>query len=114
MPPRRPKVPTESEAVFQGKVLEVAELCGWYAVHHRACRVGRKFMTPIQGPGAEGFPDLVLCHPVQHRLLFRELKTDRGHLTAGQQRWVQGLEAAGADIGVWKPSDWERITAELQ
>lgn len=112
--PRRPKGSTQSESQFQALVLELADRLGWFAVHHQPCRVGRKFMTPIQGPGAEGFPDLVLCHPIQHRLLFRELKTDRGRLSDGQVRWTKCLEAAHADVGVWKPADWARITAELE
>jgi len=49
----------------------------------------------------KGFPDLVLCGP--GGVLFRELKTQRGQVTAEQQQWLDALAAAGADVGVWRP-----------
>lgn len=59
-----------------------------------------------------GFPDDVI---VGDRVLYRELKREREHPTAAQQEWLDRLAATGADVAVWRPSDWlaGRITAEL-
>lgn len=59
-----------------------------------------------------GFPDLVI---VGGRVLYRELKAEKGRVSAGQWEWLQALEAAGADAAVWRPADWfeGRIAREL-
>lgn len=59
-----------------------------------------------------GWPDLVI---VGRRLILRELKTETGRLRPEQEAWIADLEQAGADVAVWRPSDWlsGRIAAEL-
>jgi hypothetical protein len=60
-----------------------------------------------------GFPDRVYAGP--GGVLFRELKTDTGKLSAEQQAWIVGLHAAGLDAQVWRPGDWPTlIVAELK
>jgi hypothetical protein len=50
-----------------------------------------------------GFPDLVL---VGHgRVIFAELKTERGRLSDAQVRWGQSLLATGARFYLWQPRD---------
>jgi hypothetical protein len=51
-----------------------------------------------------GFPDLVVVGP--QGVLFRELKSTRGRVTADQQRWLTALIAAGANADTWRPADW--------
>ena len=60
-----------------------------------------------------GFPDLVI---VGRRVIYRELKTQRGRLRPEQRAWLAALQEAGQDADVWRPSDWQsgRITRELQ
>ena len=60
-----------------------------------------------------GFPDWVI---VGQHLMFRELKTERGRLSAAQIAWLDDLKAAGQDAGIWRPSDWlsGRILSELK
>lgn len=59
-----------------------------------------------------GFPDVVIVGT--RGLLFRELKSERGRLTAEQRQWLDRLNQAGADAAVWRPSDWPTlIIAEL-
>jgi hypothetical protein len=50
-----------------------------------------------------GWPDLVAAGV--GGLLFRELKTETRKPTRAQQEWLDVLAAAGADAGVWRPSD---------
>ena len=89
-----------NEKDFQAAVQDAAHLLGWLTYH-----------TYDSRHSAPGFPDLVL---VRERVLFRELKTDKGRVTAAQQHWIDRLSAAGADAGVWRPADWEQIMGELQ
>ncbi len=60
-----------------------------------------------------GFPDLVI---VGRRVIYRELKTQRGRLSRHQKEWLAALQEAGQDATVWRPSDWlaGEITRELQ
>jgi len=60
-----------------------------------------------------GFPDLVI---VGSRMIIRELKTERGRLSAEQRAWLDALSRAGQDADVWRPGDLysERITRELK
>jgi hypothetical protein len=62
---------------------------------------------------APGFPDDVI---VGRYVMFRELKTQRGKLTQPQAEWVADLASTGADVKIWRPSDWVdgTILAELR
>jgi len=48
-----------------------------------------------------GFPDLTICGT---RVMFRELKREKGRVTDDQRQWLHALSAAGADAGIWRPS----------
>jgi hypothetical protein len=58
-----------------------------------------------------GFPDLVLCRPPE--LVFAELKSATGRLTAEQSAWLELLRACGQRVFCWRPADWAEITATL-
>lgn len=60
-----------------------------------------------------GFPDWCFAGP--RGVMFRELKTERGRLSAQQQRWIDTLDAADADVDVWRPTTLlsGRIAREL-
>lgn len=83
----------------------IIDLCQWrgLAVYH----------THDSRRSQPGFPDLVIAGA---RVLFRELKSDRGKLTAEQAAWGGRLLRAGADWSVWRPADWRSglIQRELQ
>jgi hypothetical protein len=101
-----------SEAELQRYVIEAARWQGWM-VHH--CRVAQRqsgqWSTPIQGD--PGFPDLVLIHKASGRLVFAELKRERGVVTTAQTDWLSALMTASALSGwesvqvfEWRPSQW--------
>lgn len=111
-----------NEATFQAQVIELAHLYDWHVAHFRGVRVQRanggiRFMTPVQADGA-GFPDLVLVRPP--RLIFVELKTEKGKPTDNQQLWIDllkqcffsGIESP-VEVYVWRPSSWNNITKIL-
>ncbi len=103
-------LPPISEAEFQRQVMQFAKLHGWRTAHFRkAQRQNGTWLTPVAGDG-KGFLDIVL---VRHRLLFVELKTERGKLTPEQEAWVQALEDADQTVYVWRPSDWKLIEMVL-
>ena len=94
-----------SERVFQSHVVQLAQVLGWLVYHTHDSR-----------RSAPGFPDLVLVHVGQGRVLWRELKSARGRLSVPQREWLDSLEAAGEDAGVWRPEDWVSgvVEAELK
>ena len=105
----RPKV---TESAFQRQVLALAKMLGWRTAHFRPAMNQRgDWRTPVAGDG-KGWPDLVLVKG--ERVLFRELKTDRGVLSPEQREWRDALQAAGADYAVWRPKDWPIIEATLK
>lgn len=101
IPPALREAPDDDclESVFQARVLEVARLRGW-----------RHYHTYNSRRSPHGFPDLVLA---RDRMLFRELKTNRGKLGKAQREWLDAIREAGCDGGVWRPRDWTAILTEL-
>ena len=93
----------------------LATQTGWVHVGFRPAMTTHGWRTPGTGELAKGWPDLVLVHPRQRRVLFRELKAADG-VISDEQRWVEEtLRAAGADADVWRPADLDsgRIQREL-
>lgn len=100
------------ETTFQRLIVEVARLHGWRAVHFpRSMSVNGRHLTAYAYDG-KGWPDLVLVHD-DLGILFREVKAESGRVSAEQTEWLRRLHNAGGDVGIWKPSDWQRILREL-
>lgn len=94
---RDAQIKNMTEDQLQDSVLALADRTGWLAYHTHDSRRSRP-----------GFPDLVLVdlRPGRARVLYRELKSQKGKPTPEQRRWLAALAAAGADVGIWRPSDW--------
>jgi len=102
---RRPPIRLgETEAQFQHAVIELAQTLGWRVAHFRPARTSHGWRTPVQGD--PGFPDLVMVRA--GKIVFAELKSERGKLSADQQAWI---DATGGYL--WRPSDWRQIVAVL-
>lgn len=91
-----------SESAWQRTVVEAASAHGWHHYHTHDSR---------RSPA--GFPDLVLCNPLQERVWFVELKTDAGKLGAQQADWLGWLRRSGMDADVWRPRDWLAVARIL-
>lgn len=94
-----------TEAQLQAMVVTAARTLGWLVYHTHDSRRSQP-----------GFPDLVLVHPVQRRVLWRELKTERGRVSSAQDEWIHALTRAGQDVAVWRPADYldGSVLADLQ
>ncbi|HYW27703.1 MAG TPA: VRR-NUC domain-containing protein [Terriglobales bacterium] len=88
--------PKLSERRFQSQVLRYAALRGWHAYH-----------TLRSDGSAAGFPDLVLVR--RPRVVFAELKSDRGRCTPEQRAWLAELAECSVEVRLWRPGDWEEI-----
>lgn len=93
-----------SEKDFQTGVLKLARFHGFTLRYH----------THDSRRSAPGFPDLILVNPGARRVLYRELKTNKGRVSPDQREWLDGLTACGMDAGVWRPNDLDDGTVLAQ
>lgn len=101
--------PLESEAGFTTAVIDLAKLHGWLVMHQRPARTANGWRTAISGD--VGFPDLVLVRGT--RLIFAELKSEKGTVKPEQTEWLLRLGGAGAECYIWRPKNWKNIEAIL-
>jgi hypothetical protein len=96
------------EADFQKIVISIAKASGWL-VHHPLPSMNRRGIWATHELGDHGFPDLVLAHP-KGRVIFAELKSDKGKVSPLQSRWLSVLRT-GAVVKVWRPADLDWIAS---
>lgn len=80
-----PWTPTEAE--FTRLMLQLARAKGW----------ARRYHTHDSRRSSRGFPDWVMVHRAQRRILFLELKGWAGKASEEQLAWLEDLAAAGAE-----------------
>lgn len=90
-----------TEKALQERVVRMARALGWLAYHTHDSR-----------RSAPGFPDLVLVRGA--RVLYRELKTQKGRVRPEQKTWLAALAAAGQDAGLRRPADLLDRTIEKE
>ena len=91
-----------SEKAFQQTVRDLAELCGWLV-----------FCTWDSRHSPAGEPDLRLIHPRRKKMIWAELKAEKGRVTEKQQDAIETLTEAGQVVYLWRPSDWNEIEKVL-
>jgi hypothetical protein len=97
--PDAPSGRPESEKAFLARVVKLAKEQGWLCFHvydSRRCEAG--------------FPDLTF---VRERVIYAELKREAGNMTREQKDWFHALKNAGAEVYLWRPSDWSEIVSVL-
>lgn len=100
-----------SEKQFQNQIIQLARMLGYRVAHFRpALRQSGMWSTPVAADGS-GFPDLVLVG--RGRVLFVELKSEKGRLSPAQKTWRDTLIANGADYFCWRPTDYDEIVEIL-
>lgn len=92
-----------SEAVLQAAIVECARALGWMVYHPYDSR-----------RSAAGYPDLTMVngHAGVGRVIFAELKTDKGALTVAQHDWLVEIMCTPAEAYIWRPADWLDGTVE--
>ena len=86
-----------TEKQLEQQVKELAKLFNWKYYH-----TWRSIHSPA------GFPDCVLVRPP--RLIFAELKSDKGLVSDKQQEWLDELnQVPYIEVFVWRPDDFEEI-----
>jgi hypothetical protein len=91
----------ESEAAFQAQLIGAAKWMGWRIFHVHDSRRTQP-----------GFPDLCLVKPP--RIIFAELKMEKGKTTKEQEQWLAALkECPGVEAYLFRPSDWSDILMTL-
>lgn len=98
-----------SEALFQDAVVRLALTAGWDAHHIRPGRYGNVYKTD----GLKGMPDLILIGQRGQGIIFAELKSRTGKLSADQERRITQLLNNGVEVHVWRPSDMDAIAKRL-
>ena len=92
-----------TERDLREQVRDLCKLFGW-AMYFS--------WTSIHSP--QGFPDLVLAHPGKKRIIFAELKSEKGKLTEYQEQWLDILRQCRQEVYVWRPQDIENIVGILR
>jgi len=89
-----------SEKDFEGQIRDLAKLFGWLYYH-----TWRSIHSPA------GFPDCVLVRPP--RLIFAELKSEKGQLSDKQKEWLEVLKETSVEVYLWRPSDLGEVLGVL-
>ena len=89
-----------TEKQLSDNIVNLARMLGWLV--HRDPTWRATGTDP-------GYPDLTLVAR-DGRIIFAELKTDKGKLTDAQEDWGRALTNYQANFGVnyylWRPSNW--------
>lgn len=94
-----------SEKDLAATVIEMARAYGWLVAGVVDQRVyARRFSA--------GVPDLMMVRG--KRLVFAELKSQRGKVTPEQQEWLSALVVTGAEVYLWQPQDLDLIEEVLR
>ena len=92
-----------TERDLREQVRDLCDIYGW-----------RFYFTWTSIHSPKGFPDLVLANAWQERIIFAELKIEKGKLTDFQYQWLELLRGCGQTVYVWRPADIEDIARILR
>ena len=79
----------ELQSQLFGTKVGIAKMMGWACYH-----------TLKSKGSAPGFPDWTIA---RDRVIFVELKTEKGRLSDAQVQWIHVLDKAGAEVYVVRP-----------
>ena len=92
-------------------VEHLLDLFGWTWKHDEpAVRQSGTWATAFRG--ARGFPDYVAVR--DGRLVFAEIKNERGRISSSQNDWLEQLRKTSAEVYLWRPDDVEQIKDVLR
>jgi len=98
------------EDTLRSHANQIAAIYGFEWMFVKPLRAaGGIWKTPTYGPLGKGWPDTVYIRQRDGRLIFVEFKKELKHPEPDQARVLAFLRAAGFEVYVWRPSDFERI-----
>ena len=91
-----------TEKQFESQIKDLAKIYGWKLYH------------PFLSKWSErGYPDITLLR--DRRLIFAELKSEKGKLTQAQAQWLWLLrKVPGIEVRIWRPRMLEKIARMLR
>lgn len=92
-----------TERDLREQVRDLCKLFGW-----------KMYFTWRSIHSPKGMLDLLLTNRERKRVIFAELKTEKGKLTPEQQETFDDLEECGQEVYVWRPADIENIARLLR
>ncbi len=92
-----------SEEDYQQQVIDLARFYRW----------DRRYHTHDSRRSAGGFPDLVMVHVREGRVIFAEFKAMTGKVSLEQRGWLWDLALAGAEVYVFNPANWNLVVDVL-
>ena len=95
----------ELEKDFQERVCHLARLYQW-----------RIYSVPdSRRVSMSGYPDLTMWNIQQKRLIFAELKREKGRISESQKIVLEELKTlVHCEVYLWRPSDWDSILEILK
>lgn len=96
-----PQLEDVTEKEWQQQVKDMAALMGFRRAYH----------TFDSRRSSSGFPDLVL---VRERIIFLELKREKGKLSDAQREWLRALIKAKGEVYVARPHDFDALAEVLR
>lgn len=101
----KPAIPLDEilEKDWQRTVRELAQQLGYRRAYH----------TFDSRRSDTGFPDLVLVSRQRRRVVYLELKREKGKVTDAQASWIRDLHAAGAEVYLARPRHLEALATVL-
>ena len=102
-----------TEQAFMQQVIDLARWYKWRVAHFRPAMTKQgRWVTAVQADGI-GFPDLVMCRST--RLIFAELKSEKGKVTKEQTDWFFALTLVRfVEVHIWRPRDIDEIDDTLK
>lgn len=91
-----------TEREFQRTCVGALKALGWSVFHDN-----------VAWRSDPGWLDLTCVHPVQKRTVFIELKKESGKVSPKQQEWIDTHTAAGNEVFVFRPSQWDEFVLTI-
>lgn len=92
-----------TEKYLRQQVIDAAHIFGW-----------KSYFTWNSVHSPRGMPDLILCKPP--RVIFAELKTEKGQVSPSQKEWIDLLAECGGNVECYllRPADVEKFVEILR
>ena len=106
------RLPPMPEAQLQDAVIQLLHLFRFRVAYFGAARTKDGWVTPVRADG-KGWPDIVAVLPgftTPGRVLYVELKADKGTLSPEQHQWLEMLSACPGEVYLWRPQNLQDDT----